>query len=245
MVRTVDYEHRRRAVLAAVINRYIKNAEPVASEVLAREFDLSSATIRNIFAELEESGYLMHPYTSGGKIPTNKGYRYYVDSLISQIELLEDEKERIVREYKKQIHKLEYMLETTTEVVSVVTHYTSIVSLLEWHDRFYYKGISFILEQPEFQDSNHIRLLIGMLEDKRRLIDVINRDFEGKVKIYIGTELGCAEMKNCSLAVSRYRVNDKPSGRVAVLGPMRMEYRHTISALEYVSDVLSQVLNGI
>ena len=85
MVRVVDSEARKRLVLEAAINKYIREAEPIPSEDIASDFDLSSATIRNIFAELEEEGYLRHPYTSGGRIPTDKGYRYYVDFLISQI----------------------------------------------------------------------------------------------------------------------------------------------------------------
>lgn len=79
MVRTVDYNSRKKAVLHTAINRYIKNALPVASDEIAQEFDLSSATIRSIFVDLEEAGFLKHPYTSGGRIPTDKGYRYYLE----------------------------------------------------------------------------------------------------------------------------------------------------------------------
>lgn len=259
MVRTVDYETRRRAILQATINKYIQEATPVASEDIASDFDLSSATIRNIFAELEESGYLIHPYTSGGRVPTHKGYRYYVDFLISQMpacqsgrpvcrpgrELLEREKESIVKEYESQINRLEDALEKTSEVLSTVTHCAGIVSSLDWQDRFLYKGISFILEQPEFKDSTRIRLLIKIIEDKRRLLNVINQDFKERVRIYIGDELGCSEMDSCALAVSNYYVKNKPQGRLAVLGPMRMEYKHVIPTLEYISEVLTEVLERI
>jgi transcriptional regulator of heat shock response len=245
MVKNVDYENRRRAVLTAAINKYIQAAVPVASEDIAGDFDLSSATIRSIFAELEEGGYLMHPYTSGGRIPTNKGYRYYVDFLISQMALLDEEKERIVKQYKREIRRLEDVLEETSEVISTITHYTAIVSFLEWQDKFLFKGISRILEQPEFKDSQKIRLLIQIIEDKQRLLDIINRDFSEKVKVYIGSELCCPEMENCSLVVSSYRVKDKPSGRLAVLGPVRMEYSHIIPTLEYISEILTGVLNNM
>jgi len=245
MVRTVDYNLRKKAVLAAAINKYIKEAVPVASEDIARAFDLSSATIRNIFNDLEKDGLLTHPYTSGGRIPTDRGYRYYVDFVISQMQLLDEEKERIGRGYQKQLKKLEDILEQTTDLLSTITHYTSIVSSLNRQDRFFYKGVSFILEEPEFQDSGRIRLLIRMLEDKQRLLSIINRDFSGRVKIYIGEEMGYPEIKNCSLAVTSYSAKKKPSGRIAVLGPMRMEYGHIIPALEYVSDVLSDALDEI
>ena len=242
MVRNVDRESRKRAVLTATINKYIREALPIASEDIACDFDLSSATIRNIFAELEESGYLTHPHTSSGRMPTDKGYRYYVDFLISQMELLDEEKQHIVKEYQRKINRLEDVFEETSEVISEITRYAGIVSFLDWHDKFFYKGISRILEQPEFHDFDKLRLLIGILEDKQRLLDIVNRDFSGKVKVYIGSELGLPEMGNCSLVVSSFRHKDRPSGRLAVLGPVRMEYRHIISALEYISGALSDAL---
>jgi len=245
MVKTVDYGSRRRAVLAAAINKYIQDAVPVSSEDIAGDFDLSPATIRNIFAELEESNYLTHLYTSGGRIPTRKGYRYYVDFLISQAELLTEEKEQISREYKRKIDRLEDMLDKTSEIISAITHYAGITSFLQWQDKFFYRGISLILNQPEFQDSSRIRLLIKAIEDKQYLISIINRDFTDKVKVYIGEELGCPEMNGCSLVVSTYRLKDKGAGRLAVLGPMRMEYKHTITALEYISDALTEVISDI
>ena len=100
-------------VLAKTIERYIREAAPVASEDIAQEFDLSSATIRNIFKELELDGYLKHPYTSGGRIPTDKGYRYYVDLLICQLDLVDDVKELIGRQYRQVSNGLEDILEKT------------------------------------------------------------------------------------------------------------------------------------
>lgn len=245
MVRNIDYESRRRAILAATINRFIKDAFAVSSEDIAREFDLSSATIRNVFADLEESGYLTHPYTSGGRIPTKKGYRYYVDFLISQMELLDEEKAQILNEYRKEIKRLEDALDRTSEIISLVTHYAGIVSVIEWNDKLFYKGISQILNHPEFQDFTKIRILFKLIEERRQLLSIINRDFQDRVKVYIGEELDCPEMQGCSLVVSSYHIKDKPSGRVAVLGPMRMEYSHIIPALEYISEVLSDVLSAI
>jgi transcriptional regulator of heat shock response len=241
MVKNVDFESRKKRVLAAAVNKYIKAAVPVASDDIADEFDLSSATIRNIFAELEEMGFLTHPYTSGGRMPTDKGYRYYVDFLLSQMELLDKEKERILKEYKREISRLDEALEETSEFISAVTHYAGMVSFLDWQDKLFYKGINRMLEQPEFKDYEKIRFLIRVIEDKRHLLDIINRDFKEKVKVYIGHELGCPEMENCALIVSNYRVKNKPSGRIAVLGPMRMEYKSIIPTLEYISGLVSEM----
>ncbi len=242
MVRIVDHTQRQNLVLAASINAYINSASPVSSEVLAQEFDLSSATLRNIFAELEEAGFLTHPYTSAGRIPTDKGYRYYVDFLMSEIGLLENEKKAIIKKYKYKIERLDDLLERTSELISAITHYAGIVSLLEWEDKFFYKGLSYILEQPEFHDSERIRLLIKVIEEKRNLLDIINRDFKGTTKIYIGNELGCPEIDACSLIISTYNRGKKQNGRLAVLGPRRMSYDHIIPTLEFISEVLSDIL---
>ena len=245
MVRNVDYAARRRAVLTATIDAYIREAEPVASEAVAQAFGLSSATIRNIFVELEQGGYLTHPYTSGGRIPTEKGYRYYVDFLISQMELLSEEKKRIVEEYRQKLSRLDDVLEKTSRVISQITHYAGMVSLLEEQDKLFYRGISYVLEQPEFQDYDRIRLLIRMIEEKQRLLEILNRDFTEPVKVYIGSELGCPEMANCSIVVTRFDMRNRPTGRIAVLGPARMEYGHIIPTVEYVSQVLSEALEQI
>jgi transcriptional regulator of heat shock response len=245
MARTIDYESRKRAVLASVINRYIKEVTPVASEDIANEFSLSSASIRNIFVELEAAGLLTHPYTSAGRVPTNKGYRYYVDYLLSQSELLDEEKKKVLGEFKRHIARFDDALEKTSEVISALTHYAGIVSSLGQENKFFYRGISFILEQPEFQDINRMRFFIRMIEGRNELLEIINRDFKEKVKIYIGEELGCPEINNCSLVVSSYRINDRSIGRLAVFGPMRMQYNSIIPTLEYVSDILTNVLEDI
>ncbi len=244
MLRNVDYESRRKENLAETIDKYIKDAVPIASDDIARDFDLSSATIRNIFAELEKSGYLTHPYTSGGRIPTDRGYRYYVDFLILQMELLDNEKTQIIHEYRKEIKRLDDILEKTSEVISMITRYTGIVSFLEWQDRFFYNGVSLIIDQPEFQDFEKLRIVIKAIEEKQHLLSIINREFSGNIKVYIGDEIGCPEMENCSLVVSNYRIKGRPLGKLAVLGPKRMEYTHAIPTLEYIAQVLTDVLSN-
>jgi len=242
MVRIVDHAQRRNMVLAASVNAYINSAEPVSSEKLTHDFGLSSATVRNILAELEEAELLTHPHTSAGRIPTDKGYRYYVDFLMSEIELMEDQKKTIINEYKSKIERLEDVLENTSEIISRITRYAGIVSLLEWEDKLFYRGISHILEQPEFHDSEKVRLLIKVMEEKKNILDIINRDFKEPTKIYIGSEIGCPEIDTCSLVISTYNRGKRQNGRLAVLGPRRMSYEHIVPTLEFISDVLSDIL---
>ncbi len=241
-MKTVDHDARRKAVLSSAINFYIREAEPVASDDLSAEFDLSPATIRNIFAELEEAGYLTHPHTSAGRMPTDKGYRYYVDFLLSQLDLIEEEKARIFSAYERGFETLDAILEKTSDLLSEVTHYAGIAALPDMDERFVYRGVSYIIEQPEFRDASSIRFLIRLIEEKRRLLEIIRKHNSRKVAVYIGEDLGCEGTENCAILISSYNVKEQPVGRLAVLGPRRMEYRHAIPALEYVSEVLSEVL---
>ena len=236
-----DLQQRKDLVLAIVVDQYIKTVNPIGSAFIAQEchLDLSSATIRNILAELEEEGYLSHPHTSAGRVPTQLGYRYYVDHLMNEIQLLEAEKKQIQREYHQRINELETLLENTSQIISDVTHYTSIISVDGWNDRIFCKGTSYVVSYPETQDVKKIGSILKALEQKERIVRVINRDLEKKIKIYIGHEMACKEIESCSLVVAGYQKKNGPSGRIAILGPTRMDYERVVCALDYVTEILS------
>lgn len=242
MVRIVDQESRKREVLAAVVENYIRTQSTVSSEDICKHFDCSSATMRSIMSDLESLGYLTHIHTSGGRVPTDKGYRYYVDVLLSQMELLEDEKQRITREYSRQLNKLEDILERASQVLSDFTRCAGIVSSL---DKIYYKGAAFMTEYQEFNDVQRIRNVLLFLEEKEQLLNVINRNLEKKINIYIGYESACKEIADCSLIISTYNVEDRPLGRLAVLGPRSMNYEYIIPAVEYVSGLVGRALENL
>src|SRR5437763_17187122 len=94
-------ENRKRKLLQAVIYQYVKTGKPVGSQVIVDKynFGLSSATVRNMLVELEKEGYLIQPHTSAGRTPTDKGYRFYVDSLLEVQTLAGAEEEKIHKEY--------------------------------------------------------------------------------------------------------------------------------------------------
>jgi heat-inducible transcriptional repressor len=120
-----DLETRRNRILATIIDTYIRTASPVGSASVSKRFRLSGfspATIRNIMVELEELGYLTQPHTSAGRIPTQKAYRYYVDSLMKDEYLIPEEKELIQREYVSESEELESIFEKTSQLLSTLTH---------------------------------------------------------------------------------------------------------------------------
>ena len=242
-----EYKLRKDLVLRIVVSEYITTVNPVSSGFIADKYhlDFSSATIRNILADLEKEGQLTHPHTSAGRIPTQDGYRYYVDHLMNEIQLLAEEKERIKTEYQKQVRDLEYLLDKTSEAISDFTQYTSIVSIDGREDRIYYKGTGHIVEYVDPQDVSRISDILRALEEKERILEIINQDIQERFKIYIGHEMACQQMDQCSLAVSRYEIPNGPTGRIAVLGPTRMNYQRVVSALDYFSDLLRESFKDV
>ena len=122
-------EERRKKILQVVIHHFIKTGRPVGSNVLTEDykFDLSPATIRNLMSELEEDGYLTHPHTSAGRIPTDKGYRTYVDSLMELQRLAIEEERRVRQEYNNRIREMEEVLLQTSRVLSSLSQFSGFV----------------------------------------------------------------------------------------------------------------------
>jgi transcriptional regulator of heat shock response len=219
----------------------------VSSQELAQMFGLSSATMRKIMAELEAEGYLVQPHTSAGRIPTDKGYRYYVDFLMEQVYLTEQQKKSILNEYKRRIDSFEAVLEKTSEIIATLTHYAAIVSFSEWEDRVYYSGLSNIVQQPEFHDSAKVTLLLKLLDEKKQLVQLLNQEINQPHKVYIGNEIDCSYInQECALVVSPYKKGRKEGkkGKIAVLGPRRMSYDQAVSTLEFISKTLNDLLEN-
>ncbi|HLF17972.1 MAG TPA: hypothetical protein VI749_03645 [Candidatus Omnitrophota bacterium] len=237
-----EMKTRKDRVLGITVDRYIKTVTPVSSAFISKEFplDLSSATVRNILSELEEDGYLTHPHTSAGRIPTQRGYRYYVDHLMHQIQLFEEEKRRIKAQYERESLELENLLDKTSQALSKTTHYTSIVSI-DGEDRIFCQGTSFIVEYPDYNDIKKIRSILRALDEKGKLLEIINKNLESKTGIYIGHELAWREIDACSMVISRYETKRGPSGRIAVLGPTRMDYSRVVSTVNYITELMEEL----
>jgi len=120
-------DDRKKRILQAIVNEYIETAEPVGSRTIAKknELGLSSATIRNEMADLEEMGYISQPYTSAGRIPSDSGYRFYVDKLMDIRELTEEESCTIRAALETHISEMSDLIKIASEVMSKFTHYTS------------------------------------------------------------------------------------------------------------------------
>ena len=121
-------EKRQRQVLQAIIEEYINTAEPVSSGTIVENYNLgcSSATIRNDMAELEKLGYLEKPHTSSGRIPSAKGYRYYVDELLNDEKISLEEIQYIKSKLETKVNEMEDLTKIATDTLSEITHYTTV-----------------------------------------------------------------------------------------------------------------------
>jgi heat-inducible transcriptional repressor len=120
---------RQKVILQAIINTYITTAEAVGSRTIAKRmaFKLSPASIRNVMSDLEEMGYICQPHTSAGRIPTDTGYRVYVDNLMEIRRVDLEEQHQIEEIYRSRAKQLEDLLELSSRLLSILTHYTAIV----------------------------------------------------------------------------------------------------------------------
>lgn len=241
----VDLKRRHDAVLDIIINHYIESAEPVSSRFVARKLDLSSATIRNVMVDLEEADLITHPHTSAGRIPTDKGYRYYINSLMRVRGVTEHVIRQVEASYQQALRSLGDVLERTSHLISDLTNYVG-VTLLPQYDKVYLDGASHIVEQPEFRDLNKLHTLLRYLEQKRQILDLLSCDLgEERIIVHIGKELHSGYLDECSIVTRGYKVKGKVAGRVGVIGPKRMVYERVIPTVEFLADTLSVILDRL
>ena len=206
---------RKLKILQAIINDYIITAEPVGSRTVAKKYDLgvSSATIRNEMSDLEEMGYLEQPHTSAGRVPSDKGYRLYVDKLMKVRSLNDQEAEYIKELYKTKIMQLEQVIFNTAKVLSEITNYTS-VALAPQLSKVTIRHIQLVPIDKEFA------LLVvvtssGILKDTViRVPDGIDGDFLNKVSNilndkYRGKTFSEIDMKEVSKIKEVFARNQK------------------------------------
>ncbi len=123
----MELTERKLKILQAIISDYVKTAEPVGSRTISKKYDLgiSPATIRNEMADLEEMGYLTHPHTSAGRVPSDMAYRLYVNALMEKRELSKEEKNVISQRLKAGVHEFEKTIEHAASILSEITNLTS------------------------------------------------------------------------------------------------------------------------
>jgi heat-inducible transcriptional repressor len=229
-------EKRKEKLLLSVIHEYIKKATPVASKMLAGRggFKISSATLRNEMADLEEEGYLVQPHTSAGRIPTEAGFAYYLASLSGKEAVL-DNKEK--KELQRAARTNEFPEKNLAKVLAELSEEAVILAFGK--NDVYYTGLSNLFTKPEFQDQNLVYRIGEVVDHLDEIINEIFEETKEEIKILIGKKNPFSE--SCGAVVSRYRGKNKKVGLVAVLGPIRMDYGKNIALVREVKDLLNKI----
>lgn len=234
---------RKQKILGAVINDYLHTAEPVSSDKIQKKYlkELSPATIRNELADLEREGFLTHPHTSAGRIPSDMGYRLFVDELMKIKGLSPKELAFINSQYLLAGKNIEELLHTTLKVASTLSHLLAVVSAPKMPFRVLSSGFANIASQPEFRDVDHIRDILSAIEEES-ILDVTNDISEdNSVTIKIGSEIKHKKIKDCSIVITRYSLPQHSAGTISIIGPTRMTY----DKISTIVDTLSKSLHDI
>lgn len=337
-----ELAERRRRLLNIVIQEYVQTAQPVGSSTIAQNYDLgvSAATIRNDLAFLEEEGLLTHPHTSAGRVPTDAGYRYFVQHLLTESELPHDERRAIRVQFRQARQELDQWLRLSTAVLArtsqsaalatapraakshfkhlelVGIHDTKVLLVLVLQDgtvkqqlldldkpmeqrelsqvsnelndhltrtnaenitgkvellspftrqvaaligeimeridnhlsgQIYRDGLVQILEAPDFAGADHMRKIVRVFEQRTLLEQVLGEypDNTTDIQVVIAGEGRYAELQDISLVIGRYGITDRATGVVGVIGPLRMPYGRTISAVRFVSGLMSEMVEDM
>jgi transcriptional regulator of heat shock response len=233
---------RREEILEMIIDRYIESAEPVGSRAISRKLGLSSATIRNVMSDLEDEGYITHPHTSAGRIPTDKGYRYYITALMHRKGLNERAVKMVEAQYHQKVRNLGDVLEKTSHLISSLTNYVG-VTMMPGVEKLYLDGASHLMEQPEFQDISKLHNLFKCLEDRVSILKILcDSPDDDRLTIHIGKENQSRGLSECSIVTRGYKIKGKVSGKLGVIGPKRMVYERVIPMVEYLADTVSNII---
>ena len=244
MTRPADIREREKEILGLIIDSYIEESRPISSAYLCRRHQLkcSAATIRNIMVSLERQGVLSHIYTSSGRVPTQEGFRRYVERFDDNESL--EEYSVSLGLYNISQPSIEEVVNHTLDALVRLSGYTSLMAVSGRDEKVSFRGMRFMLEQPEFEDVSRLRNIFYTLEVKiEALQKLLFNCIDDRVKILIGDDIGFEEISNCSLVISGLREKDL-SFAFALLGPIRMNYTRAASCLRSIKNRFKETVEG-
>jgi len=235
---------RQKEILNGIVAEYIRSAEPVSSKLLEKKYRLKvcPATVRNEMQKLTEDGFIYQPHTSAGRVPTDKGYRFFVDNLLEKEFFggnlnfeIKEWLEKEMNEMKDSIRILQLVTKNLASVSSnLALGYLPDLKIL-WKD-----GWEEIIKEPEFEEKSIVSDFIGMLESFER--EIGDLEINSHIKVYIGKENPFSRAKEFSTILTRCRFPvKKGEGVLAIMGPKRMDYNKNIGLMDYLTKLLEEI----
>jgi heat-inducible transcriptional repressor len=236
---------RQQQILSAIVEQYAEVASPVGSSLLAKVFDVSSATIRSEMAELERQGYIYQPHTSAGRIPTDKGYRLYVNRISESQEPQNTISSRAERALAARVLHGGVPERTIRNAVDTLVELTQNLGIATLGNNLYMSGLSNLFSQPEFiqaglggpSNIQHVASLLDNLEPW------LQEAAPNKpLSVYIGRENPIGRSARCTLVISRFRSPYSDRSYIGVLGPTRQSYKQVMQLVQRTGEALEEVL---
>lgn len=233
---------RQAKLLSAIIEQYAEIAEPVGSVTLAKLFGVSSATIRSDMAQLEAAGYIAQPHTSAGRVPTDKGYRYYVNQITEtptdEMPLLDRGARALDARVATHADRTDRAIRSAVDSLVELTHNLGLATI---GDQLYMSGMANLFSQPEFIGSSH------NVQQVARLLDNLEpwlREAAPNepLNVYIGAENPVGKSSEASLIISRFRSPFSDRSYIGVLGPTRQDYARVMRLVRHTGAMLEEVL---
>ena len=222
-------DNRQKQLFNLVVESYIETAEPVGSKSLVSQgLEWSEATVRNELRALEEAGYLTHPHTSAGRIPTELGWRYYVSELKLESEGIEDRHVKSL-EQAATAHEGEARPKSVAKALAEISGATII--LAQGSEKIYYTGLYNLFSQPEFKALQMVSDLSAVFDRCEECLDTFYSTITPETKIFVGGEHSFGSAM--SVLAFQYGKN------VAILlGPLRMSYARNYVLMNKVKELL-------
>lgn len=232
---------RQSKILAAIIEEHAELASPVGSVTLAKLFNVSSATIRSEMSQLEAMGMIMQPHTSAGRVPTDKGYRWYVNKLTdSHADESRKYLEPSARALDIRIHgagEPEQAIRSAVDSLVQLTHNAAIGTI---GAQLYMSGLSHLFGQPEFSSGNTVQEVAYLLDN---IEPWLRETAPNKpVSVFIGTENPIGKASGCTLIISKFRSPYSDNSYIGTVGPTRQNYKQVMGLVGMAGEILEQEL---
>lgn len=232
---------RQELILRLVVDAHLASGKPVASKPIAerREVEWGASTVRAELAALEAAGYLTHPHTSAGRVPTEVGYRYYVDWLIESGMPAADA--GVELELSRLRRKIDEAMRETTSALAQVTDLMALATAPPHGEILYMHGISRLLSEAHFADLPRVDRLMTALERRADMLGMLRSALdERSVFLWIGGENPQPELRSVSVVGANYGLAHRNLGSVGVVGPLRMDYATAIASVHGAARELSR-----
>lgn len=230
---------RQKTILEALIREYVETAEPVASEELVRkrQIPFSPATVRSEFSALSKAGYVSQPHTSAGRVPTDKGYRFFINHLTGE-NRVENREVLAIRDLARLDDPAEFMKQASRLLAHLTRNF--VMAGFPDEDVFYKSGISEVMREPEFSDT-------ALMHEFSALIDEIEEEVAhffdpaefAEPRTFIGAENPIRGARRYGMIISSYDTPFHKESLIALVGPKRMDYKHNLALLKQFREILA------